>query len=217
VIVICGMAIGTIVVMRRQAPATNVAGFEPQLETPASTASTAAPEGFLAAQTVDPNVSAVRPKENTRRAANATAVVASGKKLKATSPTKVIAAPEADELGSALNALPITAAETSPAAAFEPSSGAVVEALPVARIAGCLERESGTFRLKDTEGADAPRTRSWKSGFLRKRASSVEVVHDAGDSPELSAYVGQRVEATGTLVNRQMRVRSLQVLGGACD
>jgi len=211
-IVICGMAIGTILALRRPVPRAEVAGFDPQ---PDARSSTVPSNGSEAAQIADPSVTVVRPNESSRRAVTA-AVVAPSKKAKAATP-KVPAAPEADGFGSALNALPITVTETSPVPAFDPSPTAIVETLPVARIAGCLERESGTLLLKDTEGADAPKSRSWKSGFLKKRSSSVEVVDDAAGSPELSSYIGQRVEATGTLVNRQMRVRSLQAIGGSCN
>src|SRR5438552_2533587 len=34
-----------------------------------------------------------------------------------------------------------------------------------ATITGCLEKHGDGFQLKDTSGADAPKARSWKSGF----------------------------------------------------
>lgn len=81
-------------------------------------------------------------------------------------------------------------------------------------IAGCLEREEGTFRLTDPSGADAPTSRSWKSGFLKKRPVQIAVA-DAVGTLNLRNHVGQRVAATGTLVDREMRARSVRRVG-AC-
>ena len=39
---------------------------------------------------------------------------------------------------------------------------------PPVTVTGCLERTDEGFRMKDTSGADAPKSRSWKSGFLKK-------------------------------------------------
>src|SRR5437016_369288 len=76
-------------------------------------------------------------------------------------------------------------------------------------ITGCLERNAEAFRLKDTAGASAPKARSWKSGFLKKGSATVAVI-DAGNRVKLPTHVGQRVSVTGTLVDREMQVRSLQ-------
>ncbi len=83
-------------------------------------------------------------------------------------------------------------------------------------ITGCLEHEDdGTFRLEKTAGADAPKSRSWKSGFLKKRSAKIEVV-DAANKLKLSNQVGQRVSVQGLLVDREMRARSLQRVSGSC-
>jgi hypothetical protein len=86
---------------------------------------------------------------------------------------------------------------------------------PAVTITGCLERDDQTFRLKDTEGAEAPRSRSWKTGFLKKGSASIEVV-DAANRLKLTDHVGQRVTVTGTLVDREMRARSLQRVSPSC-
>jgi hypothetical protein len=83
-------------------------------------------------------------------------------------------------------------------------------------ITGCLERADDTFRLKDTTGADVPRLRSWKSGFLKKDSASVEVV-DTADGLRLSDHVGQRISVTGLLVDREMQVRSLRRVAASCE
>jgi hypothetical protein len=93
------------------------------------------------------------------------------------------------------------------AAADEPSA---------VSIAGCLERDAETFRLQKITGADAPRSRSWKSAFLKKRPVSIEIV-DAANRLQLQNQVGQRVSITGVIVDRAMRARSLQRVAGSCE
>jgi hypothetical protein len=90
----------------------------------------------------------------------------------------------------------------------------VVKPAPVT-IMGCLERDDETFRLKDTSGADAPRSRSWKSAFLKKGAAPVEVV-DASKRLKLTNHVGQRVSVTGTLSDGEMQIRSLRRIATSC-
>ena len=71
------------------------------------------------------------------------------------------------------------------------------------------------FRLKDTSGTDAPKARSWKTGFLKKSSPSIEVV-DAANRLQLPTHVGQRVSVTGTLADGQLQVRSLRRIPGSC-
>jgi hypothetical protein len=82
-------------------------------------------------------------------------------------------------------------------------------------ISGCLERDDQTFRLNDTAGADAPRSRSWKSAFLKKGSAPVEVV-DASKRLKLTNHVGQRVRVTGTLSDGEMQIRSLRRIASSC-
>jgi hypothetical protein len=83
-------------------------------------------------------------------------------------------------------------------------------------ITGCLERSDTTYRLTETTGMDAPKSRSWKRGFLKKGMTPVEVV-DAANRLNLSNHVGQRVSVTGLLVDREMTLRSLQRVAASCD
>jgi hypothetical protein len=83
-------------------------------------------------------------------------------------------------------------------------------------ITGCLQHDDQTFWLKDASGTDAPKTRSWRSGFLTKRPPHLEVV-DAAKTLKLSNYVGQRVAATGALVNRELQARSLRRVAASCN
>lgn len=93
---------------------------------------------------------------------------------------------------------------------------AIPPVAPPVTITGCLEREDDGFRLRDASGAGAPRSRSWKSGFLKKGSASVALV----DSPKklrLPDHVGERVSLTGVLVDREMQVRSLHRVAGSCN
>jgi len=103
-----------------------------------------------------------------------------------------------------------TLAETAPkASASKP-------ALAPVTITGCLERGNDAFQLKDTSGADAPKSRSWKTGFLKKRPAPVDVV-DGANRLKLSNHVGERVSVTGILVDREMQGRSLRVSGSCAS
>jgi hypothetical protein len=92
---------------------------------------------------------------------------------------------------------------------------AAPEATPVT-ITGCLERDNTTFRLKDAAGTEAPKSRSWKKGFLKKGAAPIDVV-DPANRLSLSSHVGQRVSVTGLLVDREMTLRSLQRVAASCN
>ena len=102
--------------------------------------------------------------------------------------------------------------ESAPQAAVQQEA---VQQAPVT-ITGCLEQDDETFRLKNTTGDQAPKARSWKSGFLKKNSASIEVV-DASNTVQLPSHVGQRVVVTGMLVDREMQVRSLRRVATSCN
>jgi hypothetical protein len=85
-------------------------------------------------------------------------------------------------------------------------------------ITGCLEVSvtHDEFRLTDTEGVDAPRSRSWRTGFLRKRSAPVALI-EPSDRMALQKNVGRRVAATGTLISHDLKVSSLRVVGPSCN
>jgi hypothetical protein len=109
---------------------------------------------------------------------------------------------------------PAAVASQSASTVSTPAAEAEAPATPVT-LAGCVERNGEGFSLKNASGEGAPSSRSWKSGFLRKRSPSVALI-DRGYTHRLATYVGQRVETTGVLADREMRVKSLRVLG-SCD
>jgi hypothetical protein len=106
-----------------------------------------------------------------------------------------------------------SSAVTTPAPAEAPREGTVKGAVTVT---GCLQREGDGFRLKDTDGPEAPKSRSWKSGFL-KRGSAALQIRDGANSARLADHVGQRVSVTGTLVEREMNVFSLRRVASTCE
>src|SRR5215212_4836681 len=109
--------------------------------------------------------------------------------------------------------LPPTTEAAAPAAA-----ATVASAQPPVTITGCLETttDGREFRLTDTEGDNAPTSRGWRSGFLKKRTSAVELLSPP-DPLALRNYVGHRVAATGMLDDRALTMRSFAPAGAACD
>lgn len=86
----------------------------------------------------------------------------------------------------------------------------------VVTLTGCVRNggEGNAFVLTKVEGADAPRARGWKTGYLLKRRTNVDVV--AGSSSiRLKDHVGRRVRVNGTLEQKdgaQLKVRSIRAL-----
>ena len=115
----------------------------------------------------------------------------------------------------ALAATPTTGVIAADEAPAEPAPDAAAAKAPVT-VAGCLQRDNDSFRLKDTSGADAPKSRSWKSGFLKKGAATIDLV-DGANSARLRDNVGKRVSVTGTLTDRRMQVRSIRRVASSCE
>jgi hypothetical protein len=85
-------------------------------------------------------------------------------------------------------------------------------------ITGCLEVsvDHDEFRLTDTDGVDAPKSRSWKSGFLKKRSAAVALV-EPPTRLALDTHVGRRVTATGLLSGHDLKVSALRAIGPPCN
>ena len=91
------------------------------------------------------------------------------------------------------------------------------DAGPEVTITGCLEASANDrFRLTDTEGANAPKARSWRSGFLKKRPAAVDLV-GAPDVGALQTQVGKRVAITGVQTNRELKVNSVRLVSPSCE
>ena len=83
-------------------------------------------------------------------------------------------------------------------------------------IAGCVERDGDGFALRDTSGVNAPKSRSWKSGFLKKGTSKIELL-DSGNRLKFKDQVGHRISVTGILNDKEMQARSMTRVAGICD
>jgi hypothetical protein len=77
-------------------------------------------------------------------------------------------------------------------------------------------QQDETFQLKNTAGEDAPKGRSWKSGFLHKGAKTLEVV-DTRHRLNLSKHVGERVSVTGMLDERELQGTSVKRIAESCN
>jgi hypothetical protein len=73
-----------------------------------------------------------------------------------------------------------------------------------------------TFRLKNTAGEDAPKSRSWKSGFLKKSTKTIEVV-DERHRLSLANHVGEQVSVSGMLDDRELQGTSLTRVAESCN
>jgi hypothetical protein len=116
------------------------------------------------------------------------------------------------------NAVASDAAHASSAANETRAAAAKQEDETVATtITGCLVlRDDGMFQLKDNDGEHAPKSRSWKSGFIKKGSANIDVL-DAGNRLRLGSHVGYRVSVSGALTDREMRARSVRATSQTCD
>jgi hypothetical protein len=114
---------------------------------------------------------------------------------------------------------PVAKAQKPFPIAAKPASAPTVGAVPGAELAtveGCLTQDADQFQLKNTSGEDAPRGRSWKSGFLHKGSKTVGVV-DQTHRLNLSRHVGERVTITGILDDRELQGTSLKRVAESCN
>jgi hypothetical protein len=130
-------------------------------------------------------------------------------------PAKAVADKTAPALTIAHDAKPASTAAMEPRAAAQKEEKDDEQPI-ITTIVGCLENDGGIFRLKDTEGDHAPRSRSWKSGFIRKGSAKVELI-DATNRLKLPSHVGYRVRVGGTLVDREMHASSVRATSERCD
>lgn len=107
----------------------------------------------------------------------------------------------------------------TPRAVRSPTSGpeltGPVKSSSTLTVEGCLESDGLTYRLKDTSGLDAPKARSWRTGFLMKRSSSIGLVDTTGRL-RLQERIGTRVAATGSLVEREFRATAVRQVAASC-
>ena len=97
----------------------------------------------------------------------------------------------------------------------ESKAGGKAAASSSITVSGCLERSDAMYRLTETGGSQAPQARSWKTGFLRKRNSNLDVV-DASKKLKLKDHVGHRVALTGHVEEGEMRANAMRHLAASC-
>lgn len=92
----------------------------------------------------------------------------------------------------------------------------VAQAAGAVTVTGCLERDDAAYRLTATSGKQAPKARSWKTGFLKKRTADLNVV-DPSKKLSLQNHVGHRDALTGHLAkNGELRAVSMRHLSNSC-
>jgi hypothetical protein len=104
------------------------------------------------------------------------------------------------------------------AVAIAPTTASAASPSSAVTVTGCLEisTDGNEFRLADTEGADAPKARSWRTGFMKKRTAPVALIGIA-DPLALKNSIGRRVAATGVLTSRELQVSSVRVVRSYCN
>jgi hypothetical protein len=135
----------------------------------------------------------------------------------------VLAAKQATPKTVTPSAQSVTTAQTQPTPKTLATNKSTAHAATVAvqtpervTLTGCLEQKDETFRLKDTEGVDAPKSRNWKTGFLTKHPAAVSLL-DQRNRNKLANHVGERVSITGMLSDRELQVGSLSRVANTCD
>jgi hypothetical protein len=183
---------------------------EPQ-ELPADLAASAEPAALRAAPISTPiAVPVVGSATVARHAASAPST-----NTLAPKPEKSRAAESAKSDAPVAEATPVAEAIAPP----EPASVSAGTSGPApVTITGCLEVsvDHDAYRLTETEGIDAPKSRSWRTGFLKKRSTPVALV-EPRDGLALQTNVGRRVAATGLLVSRDLKVSALRVVSQSCN
>jgi hypothetical protein len=83
-------------------------------------------------------------------------------------------------------------------------------------LTGCLKAEGTRYVLTDLQGVNVPKSRSWKSGYLRKTSRRYEVVSVSG--VKLREHIGHQVTVSGTANGgSQVRARTVKVVSVSCS
>jgi len=172
------------------------------LAAPAPTTAAAAPRPSMA-----PSKKSIAPKPETGRTAKSSRSVAPIAPV-----TSVAAVPLTEDVAAKL-----PGSEALPPPPMAAASSGTIGVAPVT-ITGCLEVSvsEDEYRLTDTEGINAPKSRSWKTGFLKRRAAQVSLI-EPSDRTALRKAVGRRVAATGTLNSHDLKVSAVRVVGPSCN
>lgn len=112
-------------------------------------------------------------------------------------------------------AIVVCAVNASVVAGADGKAKGKATAAPSVTVTGCLERDDDAYRLTETGGAQAPKARSWKSGFIKKRNTDLDVV-DGSKKLKLKDHVGHRVSMTGQVRDGELRAHAMRHLAASC-
>jgi hypothetical protein len=105
---------------------------------------------------------------------------------------------------------------TAARVAGKPQDAEAAQAAEPVTIEGCLVQDDEAFRLKNTAGEDAPKSRSWKTLGLHKGSKTLDVV-DARHRLNLAKHVGEQVSVSGMLLDRELQGSSIKRLAESCN
>ena len=209
--VMCVMTAAVLIAARQPSHRAEIANLDAQPE------ANAPPDNVAMAARLETTKAVVSRAPATTATAKTYAADGSMENTPTVEPVKTVAVASASKAPPVESTVQALAVESTPkAVAVESTPQADVQNSAPVTITGCLELDEETFWLKDTSGADAPKSRRWRSGFLKKRPAPIELV-DAAKTLRLPNHVGQRVAATGMLMHREMQVRSLQRIAASCS
>jgi hypothetical protein len=87
---------------------------------------------------------------------------------------------------------------------------------PSTKLTGCLRMAGNQYELTHPKGSEVRLARTWRSGFIRKTAKSVEVV-GASSSVNLKDHVGHEVSVVGTRSDEtHLKARSISRVATSC-
>ena len=115
-------------------------------------------------------------------------------------------------------AQPYASAQSKPATA-KPKAAPVARAKSNGSVTwtGCLQSEHNMYKLTDLKGSEAPKSRSWKRGFIMKTTRDVRVV-GASNSVNLKDHVGHQVSVVGVRNgDSQIRATSVKRMAASCS
>jgi hypothetical protein len=103
-------------------------------------------------------------------------------------------------------------------AAAQASAAPAPKAKPVApaSLTGCLHNDGGHFKLTDLPDSQAPKGRTWKTGYVTKSNKDVEVLGAA--NLKLKDHVGHKVTIVGTRDgSTRVKATSLKMVATRCS
>ena len=84
-------------------------------------------------------------------------------------------------------------------------------------VTGCLRADGNQYKLTSLQGENLPKSRSWKSGYLKKSSKEYQVVSTASNV-KLKDHVNHQVTVTGSADgSSQLKARSLKHVAPSCS